>query len=88
MPNPYASTAGAATITSATRAKGVQGGDPTTLIVSQRVSSVRDADLICVMRHGSAVGVGTHEELLSSCDIYREICVSQLGLGEGATSHA
>ena len=62
-----------------TCAKGVQGGDPTTVIVSQRVSSVRDADLICVMRHGSAVGVGTHEELLSSCDIYREICASQLG---------
>ena len=71
-----------------TRAKGVQGGDPTTVIVSQRVSSVRDADLICVMRHGSAVGVGTHEALLSSCDIYREICASQLGAGEGATSHA
>ena len=71
-----------------TCAKGVQGGDPTTVIVSQRVSSVRDADLICVMRHGSAVGVCTHEELLSSCDIYREICASQLGAGEGATSHA
>ena len=71
-----------------TCAKGVQGGDPTTVIVSQRVSSVRDADLICVMRHGSAVGVGTHEALLSSCDIYREICASQLGAGEGATSHA
>ena len=71
-----------------TCAKGVQGGDPTTVIVSQRVSSVRDADLICVMRHGSAVGVGTHEALLSSCDIYREICASQVGAGEGATSHA
>ena len=71
-----------------TCAKGAQGGDPTTVIVGQRVSSVRDADLICVMRHGLAVGVGTHEELLSSCDIYREICASQLGLGEGATSHA
>lgn len=71
-----------------TCAKGAQGGDPTTVIVSQRVSSVRDADLICVMRHGSSVGVGTHEELLSSCDIYREICASQLGAGEGATSHA
>ena len=71
-----------------TGAKGAQGGDPTTVIVSQRVSSVRDADLICVMRHGSAVGVGTHEALLSSCDIYREICASQVGAGEGATSHA
>ncbi|VWM23896.1 putative ABC transporter ATP-binding protein [Collinsella intestinalis] len=77
-----------AAIRGLTCAKGVQGGDPTTVIVSQRVSSVRDADLICVMRHGSAVGVGTHEELMSSCDIYREICASQLGAGEGVTSHA
>lgn len=77
-----------AAIRGLTCARGAQGGGPTTVIVSQRVSSVRDADLICVMRHGSAVGVGTHEALLSSCDIYREICASQLGAGEGATSHA
>lgn len=61
---------------------------PTTVIVSQRVSSVRDADLICVMRHGAAVGLGAHDELLETCDIYREICESQLGTGEGTARHA
>lgn len=50
----------------------------TTVIVSQRVSSVRDADLICVMRRGRAVGLGTHAQLLEGCDVYREICESQL----------
>lgn len=50
----------------------------TTVIVSQRVSSVRDADIICVMRHGEIVGQGTHDELLASCPIYQEICLSQL----------
>ncbi len=70
------------------RSTGVHDGRPTTVIVSQRVSSVRDADLICVMRHGAAAGVGTHEELLDNCAIYREICASQLGIGEGAAPHA
>lgn len=50
----------------------------TTVIVSQRVSSVRDASLICVMRRGRIVGLGTHEELLATCGVYREICDSQL----------
>ena len=50
----------------------------TTVIVSQRVSSVRDADIICVMRHGEIVGQGTHDELLATCPIYQEICLSQL----------
>lgn len=50
----------------------------TTVIVSQRVSSVRDANLICVLYHGAIAGLGTHDELLASCDIYREIVDSQL----------
>ena len=50
----------------------------TTVIVSQRVSSVRDADLICVMRRGKVVGLGTHGELLRTCPVYEEICLSQL----------
>ncbi len=50
----------------------------TTVVVSQRVSSVRGADLICVMCHGRAVGVGTHEELMATCEVYREIAESQL----------
>lgn len=55
------------------------GGLPlTTVIVSQRVSTVRDADMICVLDHGSVAGLGTHGELYASCQLYREICQSQL----------
>ena len=56
-----------------------EGGLPlTTVIVSQRVSTVRDADMICVLDHGSVAGLGTHNELYASCQLYREICQSQL----------
>lgn len=56
-----------------------EGGLPlTTVIVSQRVSTVRDADMICVLDHGSVAGLGTHDELYASCQFYREICQSQL----------
>ena len=55
------------------------GGLPlTTVIVSQRVSTVRDADMICVLDHGSVAGLGTHDELYATCQLYREICQSQL----------
>lgn len=55
------------------------GGLPlTTVIVSQRVSTVRDADMICVLDHGSVAGLGTHDGLYASCQLYREICQSQL----------
>ena len=55
-----------------------EGGLPlTTLIVSQRVSTVRDADMICVLDHGSVAGLGTHDELYATCQLYREICQSQ-----------
>ncbi len=50
----------------------------TTLIVSQRVSTVRDADVICVLDHGKLAGLGTHDELYRTCNLYREICQSQL----------
>ncbi len=57
----------------------VEGGLPlTTVIVSQRVSTVRDADMICVLDHGSVAGLGTHDELYATCQLYREICQSQL----------
>lgn len=59
-------------------AQGLSAVPLTTVIVSQRVSSVRDADLICVMRRGKVVGLGTHDELLHSCEVYQEICLSQL----------
>lgn len=56
-----------------------EGGLPlTTVIVSQRVSTVRDADMICVLDHGSVAGLGTHNELYANCQLYREICQSQL----------
>ena len=56
-----------------------EGGLPlTTVIVSQRVSTVRDADMICVLDHGAVAGLGTHDELYAGCQLYREICQSQL----------
>lgn len=56
-----------------------KGGLPlATVIVSQRVSTVRDADVICVLDHGSVAGLGTHDELYATCQLYREICQSQL----------
>ena len=56
-----------------------EGGLPLTMvIVSQRVSTVRDADMICVLDHGSVAGLGTHDELYATCQLYREICQSQL----------
>lgn len=55
------------------------GGLPlTTVIVSQRVSTVRDADMICVLDHGSVAGLATHDDLYTTCQLYREICQSQL----------
>ena len=51
-------------------------------IVSQRASSIRYADKIIVLDDGEAVGVGTHEELLDSCQVYREIYESQFQQSE------
>jgi ABC-type multidrug transport system fused ATPase/permease subunit len=51
--------------------------DPTVFIVSQRTSSIMHADKIIVLDGGRAVGLGTHDELLKTCDIYREIHFSQ-----------
>ena len=56
----------------------------TVFLVSQRTSSIRHADHILVLDDGKAVGWGTHEELLESCQIYREIYESQYGKGESA----
>ncbi len=50
---------------------------PTVFIISQRTSSIMDADLILVMDDGELIAKGTHEELLRSCDVYREIHESQ-----------
>ena len=50
----------------------------TKVIVAQRISTVRDADVIVVLDHGQMAGAGTHEELLKTCPAYREIAQSQL----------
>lgn len=50
----------------------------TSLIVAQRIGTIMDADQIIVMDEGRMVGKGTHKELLKSCDVYREIAMSQL----------
>ena len=52
-------------------------GDTTVFIVSQRASSLMHADMIIVLDDGRAVGMGTHEELLKSCEVYQEIYYSQ-----------
>jgi ATP-binding cassette subfamily B protein len=53
--------------------------DTTTVIVSQRVSSIMHADLILVLEEGKLIGAGSHEELLLSCGYYRDTAKSQMG---------
>ncbi len=54
----------------------------TSLIVAQRIGTIKDADRIIVVDEGRAVGIGTHDELMASCDVYREIALSQLSKEE------
>jgi ABC-type multidrug transport system fused ATPase/permease subunit len=56
--------------------------DPTVFIISQRTSSISHADVIIVLDEGRTVGVGTHDELLASCAVYREIYESQFKGGD------
>lgn len=58
--------------------------DSTVVIVAQRVSTIRDADLIVVLEDGEVVGSGTHDELLAACGTYREIVESQLAVEDVA----
>ncbi|MCL1877769.1 MAG: ABC transporter ATP-binding protein/permease [Defluviitaleaceae bacterium] len=53
-------------------------GGKTTVVIAQRVSSIMDADQILVLDHGEIAGVGTHRQLMKSCEVYREIAASQL----------
>ena len=52
--------------------------DATTFIVAQRIGTIMNADKIIVLDQGTCVGMGTHEELLKNCDVYKEIALSQL----------
>jgi ATP-binding cassette subfamily B protein len=52
------------------------------LIIAQRVGTILSANQIIVLENGEIVGRGTHRELLHSCDVYREIALSQLSEDE------
>lgn len=56
--------------------------DTTKIIVAQRISTIRHADKIIVLDRGEAVGMGTHDELMKNCDVYKEIALSQLSAAE------
>ena len=56
--------------------------ETTKIIVAQRISTIRHADRILVLEHGEIVGDGTHEALLQSCEVYRQIALSQLSAAE------
>ena len=58
--------------------------DTTTVLIAQRVSSLRHADLILVLGDGCVIGAGTHEELMDTCDEYRTIAQTQMGAGKEA----
>lgn len=57
-------------------------GDMTVFIVSQRATTIKSADTILVLDEGRLAGMGTHKELLKDCQVYREICLSQLSKEE------
>lgn len=63
--------------TDAALRKEIRGLKTTVFVVSQRASSVRDADKIIVLDEGQAVGIGTHTQLMETCEVYREIYFSQ-----------
>ena len=56
--------------------------DATSLIVAQRIGTIMNADKILVLDNGQCVGIGTHKELLKTCDVYKEIALSQFGKEE------
>ena len=56
--------------------------DKTVLIVAQRISTIMNADKIVVLNEGSVVGIGTHKELMTNCNVYKEIALSQLSKEE------
>ena len=56
--------------------------DATILIVAQRIGTIMNADKIIVLDNGKCAGIGTHKELLKTCDVYKEIALSQLSKEE------
>ena len=54
----------------------------TVFLVSQRTATIQNADLILVLEDGEIVGMGTHKELAETCEVYQEICQSQLSAEE------
>ena len=54
----------------------------TTLIVAQRIGTIKDADCIIVLDQGEMVGKGTHSELMKNCEVYQQIALSQLSKEE------
>ncbi len=64
------------------RALKQHAGDSTLLIVTQRVATVKNAEQIIVLEEGRMVGKGTHQELMQTCETYREIALSQLSMEE------
>ena len=59
-------------------ALGGETENATVVIVAQRISTIIDADRIIVIEKGQVVGIGTHKELLETCDVYKEIANSQM----------
>ena len=58
--------------------------DMTVFMVSQRAATIKNADQILVLDDGKLVGLGSHRQLLDNCQVYREICLSQLSKEEVA----
>ncbi|MFR7472367.1 MAG: ATP-binding cassette domain-containing protein, partial [Ruminococcus sp.] len=56
--------------------------DTTRIIVAQRIGTIRDADQIIVLDEGKIAGIGRHEELMQTCDVYQQIALSQLSKEE------
>ena len=50
----------------------------TSIIIAQRIGTIRDSDRIIVLENGEVAGMGSHSELMKTCDVYREIALSQL----------
>jgi ATP-binding cassette subfamily B protein len=57
-------------------------GEATMIVIAQRINTIKNADQIIVLDEGQVVGIGKHRELLASCDVYKQIALSQLSLEE------